>query len=700
MISEKLIAEIKTMRDDYAQILGALLDESHTSVRSDTSFSRIYATSREAREAFDALLKQSHTEAMTQQPTPEFRVAIIGSTNNGKTSVLAEMFPDLTERGLLITDVKDTTSQALMVKHGAESEMVFKPWTFDQIRYLVEISREDLARRKIEVQYREDHIEIDGDESDFESRVKSNFKFGVRHKLKPFIGSYVVDAAKQGDSGLVARLTTKVDYSQSSRPKDLVVNGEAFNDLQFRVAVRSVDMGSSFSEIERWMKQYGADPALAPHLTFIDTPGLKAGGGDNDEVLRQVLARKNQQIVVELLKNDELDLIVHLVLCGQQSDFSTLWNELEKIDSGVLQDLGDRIIVAVNGFNVYFNNDDLSRRWRNGASGTEDDHFNVSLQSCILGRLSERGTLKPLTVCFLDVRRYVEGLGGGGTSYTDFYRDRRALAEAWAEPNGVGHDTLRRLGILDSFKKNLDAIADPEDCGKGFLVNSVMEAWRTQGPKLLVRRFIVRSGLLRSIRELRQLLNEYYDAQGKMTRQSVTDALKSTLAFLDPSSPDAIETFCVREVDPYIAKKVVDLAIADDQSPTWAKIAFKKMVSYLRQRIKAHNPTMKPEVEAILSEFLNRELRATAAAWGYVSSQLPPPSREDQAPRHLVEHALSYHAREFLHKCVQMAGSDDDLAGVMQDEKDREWMAEVMSSIAELQKEVEQFCATHGVSVT
>jgi hypothetical protein len=36
----------------------------------------------------------------------------------------------------------------------------------------------------------------------------------------------------------------------------------------------------------------------------------------------------------------------------------------------------------------------------------------------------------------------------------------------------------------------------------------------------------------------------------------------------------------------------------------------------------------------------------------------------------------------------------------MQDEKDREWMAGVMSSIAELQKEVEQFCATHGVSVT
>jgi hypothetical protein len=412
------------------------------------------------------------------------------------------------------------------------------------------------------------------------------------------------------------------------------------------------------------------------------------------------LARKNQQIVVELLKNDELDLVIHLVLCGQQSDFSTLWNELERIDNGVLQDLGDRIIVAVNGFNVYFNNDDLSRRWRNGGAGGEDDHFNVSLQSCILGRLSERGTLKPLKICFLDVRRYVEGLGGGGTSYADFYRDRRALAEAWAEPNGIGHETLRRLGILESFKQNLDAIADPEDCGKGYLVNCVMDAWRTQGPKLMVRRFILRSGLMRSIRELRQLLNQYYDPQGQMTRQSVTDALKSTLAFLDPSSPDAIENFCVREVDPYIAKKVVDLAVADDQSPKWAKIAFKKMVAWLFHRIKAHNPTIKPEVEAILNEFLTREYRSSAAAWGYSTLQMPPPSREDQAPRHLVAHALSYHAREFLYKCVQMAGSDDDLAGIMQDEKDRSHMAEVLSAIAVLQKEVEQCCATNGVSVT
>ncbi|MFM7983996.1 MAG: hypothetical protein ACKPKO_32195, partial [Candidatus Fonsibacter sp.] len=245
------------------------------------------------------LVELALSPGMQQTPVPEFRCAIIGSSNHGKTSVLVEMFPDLAERGLLITDVKDTTSQALVIKSGARSDMVFRPWTLDQIRYLVDISRDELSRRHIDVQYREDHVEVDGSEADFENNVKSRFKFGVRQKLKPFAGTYGLDAAKPENSGLVARLTTKVDYSQAPRPQDIVVNDEAFNDLQFRVAVRSVEMGSDFSEISRWLGSSDSEKTFADNLTFIDTPGLKAGGSDSDEVLRHVLAKKNQQIAVE-----------------------------------------------------------------------------------------------------------------------------------------------------------------------------------------------------------------------------------------------------------------------------------------------------------------------------------------------------------------------------------------------------------------
>lgn len=697
MVSAELLGRIAALQAAYFDLLATLLDGDTRQVKPDISFAKVCATSQDARKAFDSLVELAYSSAMQQQVVDEFRVAIIGSSNHGKTSVLAEMFPDLTDRGLLITDVKDTTSQALVIRSGAGSEMVFTPWGLDEIRYLVDISREELLRRKIDVQYREDHIEIDGEDADFDAGVKAAFKFGVRQKLKPFAGTYRVNAEQEADGDLVARLTTKVDYSRSARPKDLVVNGEAFNDLQFRAAVRSVDMGSTFSEISRWLEKHGAPAGLSGRMTFIDTPGLKAGGGASDEVLRQVLARKNQQIVVEMLKSDELDLIVHLVLCGQQSDFASLWNELEKIDGSVLQDLGQRIIVAVNGFNQYFDNPDLARRWREGESGGEDDHFNVSLRSNILGKLSERGTLDPLSICFLDVRRFVEARG---VSYGDYYRERRATAETWADPSGVGHATLRQLGILETYRDNLDALCDPADCGKGFLVGRILHAWQTQGPRLMVRRFVLRSGLLRSIRDLRDLLGTYYDASGKMTRQSYTDALKAALAFLDPRHPDAVDKFCRREIDPFIVKEAVDRALEGDSGKSWPVHAFKKTVSWLFARIKAHNPTLRPEVEAILNEVLTREFRAASTAWGYAAAHLPAPTRDDQAPRHLIVHALKYHAREFVHRCMQMAGTDDDLAGVMQDDDDRTRIAELLASISRLQGEAEQLCTIHGVTIT
>ena len=135
MISAELISHISAIQEGYFRVLESLLDSDSQAVKSDTSFSRVYSTSQEARVSFDRLKELAVSAAMQQTPVADFRCAIIGSSNHGKTSVLVEMFPDLAERGLLITDVKDTTSQALVIKAGASSEMVFRPWTLDQVRY-------------------------------------------------------------------------------------------------------------------------------------------------------------------------------------------------------------------------------------------------------------------------------------------------------------------------------------------------------------------------------------------------------------------------------------------------------------------------------------------------------------------------------------------------------------------------------------
>ena len=701
MTTNDLITRISGIQQQYAEVLDSLFDANAGRVRPETSFASIHGVSPEARQRFDELVTRFQSPLMQQQPVAEFRCAVIGSSNHGKTSVLVDMFPDLAERGLLITDVKDTTSQALHIGQGASSRMDFSPWTLDQIRFLVELSKEQLAARRIVAHSREDHVEIDAEDADFEPSVRSRFKFGIRQKLAPFTGTYSVDASNPDAHGLVARLTTKVDYSQSSRPQDLVVNGEAFNDLQFRVAVKSVSLGSDYAEIRRWLGD-GAAASGLEGLSFIDTPGLKAGGSDSDEVLRHVLAKKNQQIVTELLKNDDLDLIIHLVLCGQQSDFADLWTHLERVDSDVLQDLGDRIIIAVNGFNIYFDNPDLARRWKREESTEEDDHFNVTLHSNILSKMSERGAIDPLAICFMDVRKVIESRG---VSYEDYYRERRAVAESWAAPNGVGHATLKRLGLLDRYRENLDALCDPEDCGKGFLVRRIAEAWTSHGPKLLVRRFVVRNQLHSSIRDLRSLLSSYYDAEGRMTRQSVTDALRSALSFLDRRRPDAVDAFCRREIDRFIKAEAVKRAVAAAQGSTdakakrpWAIDAFKLVVGRILAKIKASNPAMPADVERVVQQFIDSQYRTCCVAWGYRSVDLPTPGRDDEVPRELVVHALQYHAREFLQRCLDMASSDDDLAGVIQSDDDRRRMAEVLTALATLQNEAEKLCSAHGVT--
>jgi hypothetical protein len=101
----------------------------------------------------------------------------------------------------------------------------------------------------------------------------------------------------------------------------------------------------------------------------------------------------------------------------------------------------------------------------------------------------------------------------------------------------------------------------------------------------------------------------------------------------------------------------------------------------------------------VLNQFLTAQLRSCAPAWGYSTVELPFPTKEDKAPRDLLTHALKYHSREFLHKCLQVASSDDDLAGVMQDDEDKLRMKEVLAEINRLHAEAERLCSTYGVVV-
>ena len=53
MISAELISHISAIQEGYFRVLESLLDSDSQAVKSDTSFSRVYSTSQEARDSFD-----------------------------------------------------------------------------------------------------------------------------------------------------------------------------------------------------------------------------------------------------------------------------------------------------------------------------------------------------------------------------------------------------------------------------------------------------------------------------------------------------------------------------------------------------------------------------------------------------------------------------------------------------------------------
>ena len=124
-------------------------------------------------------------------------------------------------------------------------------------------------------------------------------------------------------------------------------------------------------------------------IAFVDTPGLAVSSVVKDEVLRHFLGKKSNHIALELLRNDELDIVVHLVLCGQKSQFDALWNEIEReYGRGEVEGIAERLILAINGMNIYFTNPDIRAKYTDPATtAREGDHFAATLEDNVLQRI-------------------------------------------------------------------------------------------------------------------------------------------------------------------------------------------------------------------------------------------------------------------------------------------------------------------------
>ena len=661
------------------------------------SFHSLIEASPEGRRPFDRIAAAAQDPRIAEPCDGTITCALIGSSAHGKTTVLDELFPRLAKRGWLVTDVTDTTSQSLAIRYRSEGspdvdEVTVRSWDARQIKELlhhVDV-REQNERDGIKVTFHDGHAVVDGEDASLPKADVAQFRFPRRVELWPFPRPWQVPLDRRGDPGFIRALTVK-EQSAVMRTDPLIeIDGRSWDPLQLRAVVQEVALTDPFDRIAA-LGRRGRE-AVA-RLTFVDTPGLATPGSVKDEVLRHFLEHKSTHIALELWRADALDIVVHLVLCGRSSDFAALWKQIERTcDDPDLDGLEDRLILAVNGMNRYFTDPNIKEKYEDPeVARRAGDQFATTLESNILQNMSPRGRTRPARVCFLDSERIVETLTG--TSYEQAYARYRSVMEQWAEPGGPGYATLERLGLVESFRENIDALCDPEDRGQGFLIRALLDLVEERGPALLLRKVLVRTGLLGHLRDVLELLDANYDQDGALNRAAVREALRSCLAFLDPQHLDTIERFAAEELDAEI-DGIVESVGGREYPEDWVPRCWQAMCALVLRRIEEQTRAAAPVLAEFRRQFANR-----TAAWcerfGYSSARLLSPARGYANSRELVTWCLKLHAREILWQLLD--DDDGEAATFEQDAADRAAVVAIRDALEGALADAERACRTHGV---
>jgi hypothetical protein len=692
MIPTELIADINRIRTNFIQAVELL--ETSRSIRSLPESGPLREAIKKAREIAEHRLVSRPCDG-------RFVCAFVGSSGHGKTTFLNELFPNLGRRGWLVTEKNDTTAQSLRIEYAAGppelEQVVVHSWNLDQIKQLVgsPAAREQNERDNIEVHYRdqEGFVLVDGTKANLPRTDREPFRFALKQELRPLSHPYTVPAERLEDPRFIRALTIKELPGNLDAGTVLSTEGHAFNALQLRAIVKDVTLHDSYS---RLCALSGRLPKVFESLVFVDTPGLATTSGLKDEVLRHCLEQKSNRIAIELWKEDELDLIVHLVLCGEQSKFATLWKAIEgEPGPDAAGDLEERVILLVNGVNLYFENADLNKKWKDPEiARAEGDHFATTLVDNILQKMSPRGPFRPAKVCFADSKRIVEG-GYRYASYEEQYKLYRKAMLAWIEPGGVGRQTLDELGLTNDFRENIDALCDPEDRGQGFLIQRILDLAETKGPAMLVKKHLVRTGLAGLLRDLRPLLARYYGDDGTSSRKAVAETLRTCLAFLDPDDPRAIETFAAAAVDPDI-ESLFDGRNGNVPAGNWVEASFRRITRRVHEGI-LNRAKVNPSVARAFGDYFGELVDTWTERWGYASARLEPPSPQSPATGELIKHSLRFHAREVVYQLNEETLADAIGAAFEQDQGDKEQVHQTMTLLNETARLADQWCSREGV---
>lgn len=681
MIPDKLVKDINSVR--------AILINAIKTLPEVSSFKTLLETSPTVKTQFDKIEQDSQN---LQPCDGKITCAFIGSSGHGKTTIMDEMFPTLSQRKWLVTDITDTTAQSLRISYAPSNDLekvIVNAWNVAQIKSLmrhpevVEQNKQD----NIQVSYPEEGVDVDGTQVTFPASDIAQFRFAKKLELYPFPKPYQVPLEKSQDTRFIRALTVKEQSAVIDTAPIITQDGRSYNALQLRAIVKDVNLRDPYERIKAWS---GLPDNQLAELIFVDTPGLAVKGSTKDEVLRHCLEKKSEHIALQLWQNDELDIVVHLVLCGQKSDFAVLWKTVEReYGPGAMESLSDRLILAVNGMSKYFTDPNIKRKYEKPETAKrEGNHFDSTLEDNILQKMSPRGRIKPARICFLDAKSHV-------ANYEDVYQEYRPIMKKWVEPGNIGYETLSKLNLIDSFKENIEALANPEDRGQGFLVRQILSLIQEKGPALLLRKYLVRSGLLNAIKDFLELLSIYYDQNGTMNQgmmlKAVRDGLHKCL-----SDPDdilhSIEEFATNALDAKI-DKIVTLHGKRKVSADWVIGDFYQMCSILKQTI-IEQSQMPEQASAQFQQYFENQEEQWVERWGYTYAQLSPPNKGTSGD--LVTHCLKLHCREILHQLLTEVS--DEPARFEQSAEDKQRVCEIINRLNKALQYGKTACKTYGVN--
>jgi hypothetical protein len=682
MIPNELVSGLNSIRECFLDSLDCL-DRS-------VSFQSLLQSVATLKDNYEQT-KSNLSEKLLHPFEDRFVVAIVGSSGHGKTTILNEIFPSLAQRGWLVTDVTDTTSQSLRIEYAPQSSeshnrVTVNSWRIEQIKKLLNLEEVAYQNQKdnIHVEYREDAVHVDGNEATFPPEDVKQFHFALNQSLVPFPQPYSVPEERLFDEGFIQSLTTKEPYSRLNTKPVIVIDGCEYNSLQLRVVVKDISLHDDFDSISQWT---GLNENERNKLIFIDTPGIAVSGSIKDEVLRHPLEYKSNQILLELIRDDELDVLVHLVLCGRHSDFSVLWKALER-EYGVVkvEDLSERLVLAVNGANIYFNNVDVKKHVQNG------DHFEITLSENVLQKMSPRGWLKPAKICFLDSSNIVDN-AYGMKMYKEIYAKFRTEMEQWLTPGTKPHEFLQENNLLESFPQNIEALCDPDDRGQGYMVRQVVELLHEKGPVLFIKKYAIRTELLNRCEQLLEIVKQYYNDDGCANYQTVLQAVQKVFKDAGITNFDEIQDLCNEKVDPYI-ETIIQRHLGKDN---WIVSSFSDCcVALLEVVLEKAKPNQ--DVSTVLKEYFNKQIENWYYSWGYSSARVPIPNDANTRTLHLLAHSIKTHMREILYQLALNRDSLNGLQSMHQTEEEMKSIAELIAGLKNAIEMGETFCRRYGVS--